>query len=120
MTRNLAFLTEIVSLAKDPQWADSREMLVLALGRSRAPAVINVLLELLDDPSPGIVCYAMKALKRNAMPVALPQIIAVGQRTTDPYVMEEAGKIWVASDRRRLRQEFDPVVMAKLSASQLK
>lgn len=53
---------ELVGLARDRRYGKARQMIVLGLGKSKRPEVVEVLLGLVDDPD--VDGHAVKALGR--------------------------------------------------------
>jgi HEAT repeat protein len=80
---------ELVELAQDRRFGRARQMIVLALGRSKNPAAAEVLLGLVDDPD--VDGHAVKALGRLKAPVAR----AVLERKLDD------NRAWVRGEARR-------------------
>jgi HEAT repeat protein len=63
-----------------------RYYLARALGASRNPQTDAMLLDLLKDPHPNVVCQAMAAVGRRGDSRSIPQILAQIQNTDHWYV----------------------------------
>jgi len=63
---------DLVELACDRRYGKARQMIVLGLGKSRRPEVIEVLLGLVDDPD--VDGHVVKALGKLKAPAARPAL----------------------------------------------
>jgi HEAT repeat protein len=63
---------ELAALARDRRCGESRQMVVLGLGKSRRPEAVDVLLGELDDPD--VDGHAVSALAKRPVPRARPAL----------------------------------------------
>jgi HEAT repeat protein len=80
---------ELAALARDRRYGKARQMIVLGLGKSKRPEVVEVLLSLVDDPD--VDGHAVKALGKLKAPAAR----AVLERKLDD------DRAWVRGEARK-------------------
>jgi phosphoglycolate phosphatase-like HAD superfamily hydrolase len=81
------YFDHVAALALDPQYERARQMVVLALGKSKRPEAVGVLLQLMDDHD--ISGHAVFALSKRPNPQARE---AFEEKLTDdrPWVRKKA------------------------------
>ncbi len=84
-----AELEAFTDLARDERYGKARQMIVLGLGKSKRPEVVEVLLNLIDDPD--VDGHAVKALGKLKAPSARS---ALENKLTD-------SRAWVRSEARK-------------------
>jgi HEAT repeat protein len=84
-----AHFSAYVDLASDSRHGAARQMVVLALGRSRNPEAVRVLLSLVDEPD--VDGHAIQALAKLKAPAARAALVS---KLDDP-------RAWVRSQARR-------------------
>ncbi|QZQ55765.1 HEAT repeat domain-containing protein [Curtobacterium sp. TC1] len=82
-----AYFDDVAALALDPQYGRARQMVALALGKSKRPEAVDVLLQLMDDHE--ISGHAVFALSKRPNPRARA---AFEEKLTDdrPWVRKKA------------------------------
>jgi len=81
------YFDDVAALALDPQYGGARQMVALALGKSKRPEAVDVLLQLMDDHD--ISGHAVFALSKRSNPRARA---AFEEKLTDdrPWVRKKA------------------------------
>ncbi len=81
------YFDDVAALALDRQYGDARQMVALALGKSKRPEAVDVLLQLMDDHD--ISGHAVSALSKRPNPRARA---AFEEQLTDdrPWVRKKA------------------------------
>ncbi|WIE83498.1 HEAT repeat domain-containing protein [Curtobacterium sp. MCPF17_021] len=81
------YFDDVAALALDPQYGGARQMVALALGKSKRPEAVDVLLQLMDDHD--ISGHAVFALSKRPNPQARE---AFEEKLTDdrPWVRKKA------------------------------
>ncbi|WIE83497.1 HEAT repeat domain-containing protein [Curtobacterium sp. MCPF17_021] len=81
------YFDDVAALALDPQYGGARQMVALALGKSKRPETVDVLLQLMDDHD--ISGHAVFALSKRPNPRARE---ALEEKLTDdrPWVRKKA------------------------------
>ena len=81
------YFDDVAALALDPQYGGARQMVALALGKSKRPEAVDVLLQLMDDHD--ISGHAVFALSKRPNPRARA---AFEEKLTDdrPWVRKKA------------------------------
>jgi HEAT repeat protein len=81
------YFDDVAALALDPQYGRARQMVALALGKSKRPEAVDVLLQLMDDHD--ISGHAVFALSKRPNPRARE---ALEEKLTDdrPWVRKKA------------------------------
>lgn len=82
-----AYFDDVAALALDPQYGRARQMVALALGKSKRPEAVDVLLQLMDDHD--VSGHAVFALSKRPNPRARE---ALEEKLTDdrPWVRKKA------------------------------
>lgn len=80
---------ELAAIAEERRWGPARQMVVQALGRSKDPRAVRLLLGLLDDDD--VVAHATFALGRQKDPAARPALERL-LKHPKPLVRKEAKK----------------------------
>jgi hypothetical protein len=95
---------ELVELVRDKRHGKAREMLPLALVKTKDPRVVSILIELLDDEE--IAGHAVSALRRLAPPEARTAI--------EPFISHP--KTWIRNEAKRALAKIDKKLARKPKA----
>lgn len=87
---------ELAAIARNPEFGISRQMVVLGLGKMRAPAAVPLLIELLGDEQ--VVGHAVQALRRLRATAARPELLAL-ENHPKTWIRNEVKKALAAIER---------------------
>jgi hypothetical protein len=91
-----SMIDDLIAIAREQQWGRDREMVVFALRKLKDPRVIPVLMDLVTDPDPSVVCFAVRALQHRRA-VQAYDAVSVLLSHDDPAVRRRAAwavKAW--------------------------